>query len=126
MSMATKPRFPLDQFWGFAASSVVYQSTRILPSDVLWGTMANDFVRSICNSASISRRSSVYGFVLSRLLGRDNAVGASISPDLTLRVVTRCWSSGKSSNCLAFFSSCSESDRDGFDLSESGAFSMVL
>lgn len=126
MSKATKPRLPLDQFWGFAGSSVVYQSTRMLPSDVFWGTMASDFVRSTCNSASTSRRSSVYGFVLSRVLVRANAIGASISPDLTLWVVTRCWSSGKSSTSLAFFSSGSELDRDGSSFSELGALRMVL
>lgn len=104
----------------------MYQSTRMLPSDVFWGTMASDFVRSTCNSASTSRRSSVYGFVLSRVLVRANAIGASISPDLTLRVVTRCWSSGKSSTSLAFFSSGSELDRDGSSFSELGALRMVL
>ncbi len=49
--------------------------------------MAIDFVRSTCNSASTSRRSSVYGLVLSRVLVRAKAAGASISPDLILRVV---------------------------------------
>lgn len=66
----TKNRFLLDQFCGLAGSSVVYQSTRMVPSDVFVGAMAIDFVRSVANSASTSNRSSVYGVVLSRVLVR--------------------------------------------------------
>ncbi len=51
------------QFWGFAGSSVVYQSTRIVPSAVLVGAIAIDLVFSTARFCSTSKRSRVYGFV---------------------------------------------------------------
>ena len=61
------PRLTFDQFWGFAGSSVVYQSTRILPSAVFVGAIGRVLVRSRASSWSISRRSSVKFWVSVRL-----------------------------------------------------------
>ena len=46
----------------------MYQSTRMLPSEVFWGAIGNVLVRSSASSASTSSRSSVNGTVCCRLL----------------------------------------------------------
>lgn len=76
MIIATKARFPLDQFCGFAGSSVVYQSTKMLPSEVFCGTIGVVLVRSRPSSISTSKRSSENGAVAARLLVRDRVAAS--------------------------------------------------
>src|SRR6187402_2458075 len=64
----TNMRFRLDQFCGFAGSSVVYQSTSTMPSEVFFGAMGMLFVRSSASCCSTSKRSLLYGIVSALLL----------------------------------------------------------
>lgn len=107
-------------------SSVEYQSTRIVPSAVLVGAMAMDFVRSAAIPCSTSKRSRVYGAVEVRVNSRLTAeplvwvrTASSLPPvlmDSRRKGVGSCVStfSSSSTSFCAFFS------LDSLSLSEAG------
>ena len=63
-------RGKLHTFCGLAGSSIVYQSTKIVPSAVLVGAIAIDVVLSASIPCSMSKRSCVYGAVEVRVNSR--------------------------------------------------------
>ena len=125
-----KDFLPRVQFWGFAGSSVVYQSTRMVPSDVLCGIIGCDgsfasaeaekaASRSArvcdCSNAALVPTLSISLLVVVRF-SRSLPVSACSSPDREVSIRSRvcrsrppCAGSGSAGSTPAFSASMGSS-----------------